>query len=41
MPGVEASIDIRVYRERSQPAQAAGAAEPLWQHLLTHPLAAI
>jgi len=41
MPGVEASIDIRVYRERSQPAQAAGAAEPLWQHLLTHPLSAI
>ena len=41
MPGVETSIDIRVYRERSQPAQAAGAAEPLWQHLLNHPLAAI
>jgi len=41
MPGVQASIDIRVYRERSQPGQAAGAAEPLWQHLLTHPLAAI
>jgi DNA-binding transcriptional LysR family regulator len=41
MPGLEASIDIRVYRERSQPGQAVGAVEPLWQHLLAHPLAAI
>lgn len=41
MPGLEASMDIRVYRERNQRGQTAGGVEPLWQHLLAHPLAAI